>query len=155
MAKWDIKDGFWRLTVSEDNAWHFCYILLHLHPDDPIKLAVSTCLQMGWTESPPIFSMALETACNVGQEALNCQQPPHQLEKLCLPDTMILIKPPNISTIQLAKLLKVYVDDFMGLIQAPSTMEELLHFAQAILHGIHMVFPLQEKMATHKTNPSQ
>jgi len=141
MAKWDIKDGFWRLTVSEDDAWHFCYVLPRLHPDDPIKLAISTCLQMGWTESPPIFSTASETAHDVGQEALNCQQPlpPHKLETLCLPDTIILTKPHNISTDQLAKLLEVYVDDFMGLIQAP-TMEELLHFTRAILHGIHTVF---------------
>jgi len=26
-AKWDIKDGFWHLVVSEEDASHFCYIL--------------------------------------------------------------------------------------------------------------------------------
>jgi len=142
MAKWDIKDGFWRLTVSEDDAWHFCYVLPCLHPNDPIELAVSTCLQMGWTESPPIFSTASETARDVGQEALVRQQPlpPHQLETLCLPETITLTKPTNLSTDSLAKLLEVYVDDFMGLFQAP-TREELLHFTRAVLHGIHTVFP--------------
>jgi len=52
MAKWDIKDRFWRLTVSTEDMWHFCYVLPHIHESNPINLAVSTCLQMGWTESP-------------------------------------------------------------------------------------------------------
>eukprot|EP00957_Ditylum_brightwellii_P127487 9722120-Ditylum_brightwellii.AAC.1 len=26
-AKLDVKDGFWRLVVSEEDAWNFCYIL--------------------------------------------------------------------------------------------------------------------------------
>jgi len=70
MAKWDIKDGFWRLTVAPEDAWHFCYVLPWLHDDDPIELAVSTCLQMGWTESPPLFCTATETARDIGQERL-------------------------------------------------------------------------------------
>jgi len=41
---------------------------------------------------------------------------------------------------QLAKLLEVYVDDFMGLMQAP-TAAELRHFTWAVLQGIHSVFP--------------
>jgi len=26
-AKWDIKDGFWHLVISEEDVWHFAYIL--------------------------------------------------------------------------------------------------------------------------------
>ena len=26
-SKLDIKDGFWRLAVSDENAWNFCYVL--------------------------------------------------------------------------------------------------------------------------------
>ena len=26
-AKIDIKDGFWRLVVSDTYAWYFCYVL--------------------------------------------------------------------------------------------------------------------------------
>jgi len=47
-AKWDIKDGFWQLVVSEEDAWHFTYVLLWLNETDPIKIVVPTCLQMGW-----------------------------------------------------------------------------------------------------------
>jgi len=52
-AKWDIKDGFWRLVVSLENAWHFCYVLPKLNKDDPTEIVVPMCLQMGWCESPP------------------------------------------------------------------------------------------------------
>jgi len=98
---------------------------------------------MGWMESPPIFSTASETAHNASQEMLECHQPlpPHQLkQQLCLPATITLCNLDTIMTHDLTKLLKVYVDDFMGLIQAP-TMNDLIHFTHAILHGIPTVFP--------------
>jgi len=97
---------------------------------------------MGWMESPPIFSTASKTAPNVSQEMLKHHQPlpPHQLEQLCLPATITLHNPDIIMMHDLAKLLKVYVDDFMGLIQAP-TMNDLIHFTRTILHGIHTIFP--------------
>jgi len=142
MAKWDIKDGFWRLTVSPEDAWHFCYVLPRLQDSDPIELAVSTCLQMGWTESPPIFCTATETARDVGQENLNNEHtlPPHKLEHMCLPAHLPLPHTDDVNTENLAKLLEVYVDDFMGFMQAP-TNAALIHFTRAILHGIHSVFP--------------
>ena len=27
MAKWDIKDGFWRLDYKEGEEWNFAYVL--------------------------------------------------------------------------------------------------------------------------------
>ena len=29
-AKLDVKDGFWRMAVADDNAWNFHYVLLSL-----------------------------------------------------------------------------------------------------------------------------
>ena len=26
-TKLDVKDGFWRMAVSDDDAWNFCYVL--------------------------------------------------------------------------------------------------------------------------------
>jgi len=142
MAKWDIKDGFWRLTVAPKDAWHFCYVLPHVHENDPIELVVSTCLQMGWTESPLLFCTATEMARDIGQEKINAdnQLEPHALEHHCIPDNLNSLPTTPISTAQLTKLLEVYVDDFMGLMEAP-TATKLLHFTRAVLQGIHSVFP--------------
>ncbi len=140
-AKWDIKDGFWRMVVSDDDAWNFCYILPGSPADNPI-IVVPTSLQMGWCESPPFFCTATETARDLANELWMDPNPlpPHPLENLCLPPTETL---PSINASHrqhLIKLLEVYVDDFIGLIQAPSP-QQLKKFTRAILHGIHKIFP--------------
>ena len=51
MAKWDVKDGFWRLDCEEGEEWNFAYVLPQ--PEgEPVRLVVPTLLQMGWVESP-------------------------------------------------------------------------------------------------------
>ena len=47
IAKWDIKDGFWRLDCEEGEEWNFAYVLPQ-EKGEPIKLVVPTSLQMGW-----------------------------------------------------------------------------------------------------------
>jgi len=44
IAKWDIKDGFWWLVVSEEDLWNFCYMLPRWNKDDPIEIVWPTCL---------------------------------------------------------------------------------------------------------------
>ena len=61
MAKWDIKDGFWRLDCEEGEEWNFAYVLPQ-PAGQPVKLVIPTSLQMGWIESPPYFCAAAETA---------------------------------------------------------------------------------------------
>jgi len=64
-AKLDIKDGFWRMIVGDDDAWNFCYAIPNLDPAasrDDICIDVPNSLQMGWCESPPFFCAASETA---------------------------------------------------------------------------------------------
>jgi len=141
-AKWDIKDGFWRLVVSEEDSWNFCYVLPRMNDDDPIEIVRPTCLQMGWCESPPLFCTASETARDIAQEKSDAATPldPHPLEHHCLPDDFHLPQTECIDSDSLTKLLEVYMDDFMGLAQALSR-NELLHFTRAVLHGIHTVFP--------------
>jgi hypothetical protein len=43
MAKWDIKDGFWRLDAEEGAELNFSYVLPQ-HPREPIYLVVPTSL---------------------------------------------------------------------------------------------------------------
>ena len=65
-AKLDIKDGFWRLTVNDDDDWNFCYVLPSKTDNiDDTTIVVPNCLQMGWCKSPHSFVLAqkpLETS---------------------------------------------------------------------------------------------
>jgi hypothetical protein len=47
MAKWDIKDGFWRMDCRAGKEWNCTYVLPQL-PGEPVWLVVPTLLQMGW-----------------------------------------------------------------------------------------------------------
>ena len=67
MAKWDIKDGFWRLDCQDGEEWNFAYVLPQ-EDGKPVKLVVPTSLQMGWIESPPYFCAASETGRDVAQQ---------------------------------------------------------------------------------------
>jgi len=55
------KRLFWCPVVLEDDSWNFCYVLPCMNKDDPIEIVHPTCLQMGWSESPPLFCTASET----------------------------------------------------------------------------------------------
>ena len=147
-AKLDIKDGFWRLLVPEQDEFNFCYVLPQTSPDDPIQLVVPTSLQMGWRSSPPFFCAATETARDVAQTlAQQPQLPPHPMEDTMLQDLHKLQHPtqwPD-STLEarrkdFAHLLEVYVDDFIGALQA-TDLDTVRHHSRALLHAIHSIFP--------------
>jgi len=80
MAKWDIKDGFWRLGMEEGAKWNFSYVLPQ-HPRQPCYLVVPTSLQMRWVELPPFFCASSETARDVAQDYCETKLgtlPPHE-----------------------------------------------------------------------------
>ena len=83
MMKADIKDGFWRIAVSDKEAYNFAYVLPKLPDDtsDDIQIVIPSALQMGWTSSPPIFCAATETARDIAETLrLAPSLPPHPLE---------------------------------------------------------------------------
>jgi len=98
---------------------------------------------MGWSESLPLFCSSSETAQDGVQEMLEKLEtlPPHPLENLCLPETVELPSLNQVDNKTLTKLLDVYMENFIGLTQAP-TQAELLHFTRSVLDSIHTVFPL-------------
>ena len=128
-AKLDIKDGFWRMIVNDHDAWNFCYAIPpsdHQASLDTIRIVVPNSLQMGWTESPPFFCAATETARDVIQELLHTKLPPHPFESQMLPATYQ--KGPTKSVADLSHtidLLEVFVDDFIGCTDT-ATEEHLL-----------------------------
>jgi len=97
---------------------------------------------MGWCESPAFFCSASETARDIAQTLRDNNTPlqEHPLENLCMPKPGTLPTIRDQDTTNLIQLLEVYVDDFIGLIQAP-THQQLQHFTRAILHAIHRIFP--------------
>jgi hypothetical protein len=141
MAKWDIKDGFWRLDCEQGQEWNFCYVL-PAPPGEPIRLVVPTSLQMGWIESPPYFCTASETARDVAEQYL--QQPvgslPHHkfLERTQQHNEINSL--PTTDTTPFKFVLEVYMDDFIGL-AIPTSIQQLRHYSNAVMFGIHDVFP--------------
>jgi hypothetical protein len=88
MAKWDIKNGFWRMDCENGEEWNFAYVL----PQEEgklVQIVVPTLLQMGWVVSPPCFCDATKTAQDVATEYIetlvNLLQP-HKFHKYVVGD---------------------------------------------------------------------
>ena len=139
MAKWDIKDGFWRLNCETGQEWNFAYVMPSADKDNP-KLVIPTSLQMGWIESPPYFCAAAETARDVAQQYLQLplgEMVDHKFIQHTLPLEHGL---PLTHDGQLKFLLEVFMDDFIGL-TIPTSLPQLRHSSNAVLYGIHDIFP--------------
>jgi hypothetical protein len=146
MAKWDTKDGFWRMVCAVGEEWNVAYDLPQ-EDGKPITLVVPTSLQMGWVESSPYFCAATETSRDIATEYIETtisSLPHHKFEHYVvdapehadLPEMAIDSK-------GFGDMVKVYVNNFMSLVISVSR-EQLRHVANAIMHGIHDVFPPDE-----------
>ena len=144
MAKWDIKDGFWRLDCEEGQEWNFCYVLPNTDPSAPVQLVVPTSLQMGWIESPPFFCAASETARDVAEQYIQLPLkalPQHKFTPLTITHEDARRLPESLNTNeQLKFLLEVFMDDYIGL-TIPTTIGQLRHVSNAVMYGIHDIFP--------------
>ncbi len=143
MAKWDIKDGFWRMYCEKGEEYNFAYVLPQ-EEDMPITLVVPTSLQMGWVESPLYFCAATETARDIASDY--CDTPvrslPHHKFAMHVTGAKEFNELPRTSEIVcFFYALEVYVDDFMSIV-IPTSREQLEHVATAIMTGIHNVFPM-------------
>ena len=54
MAKWDIKDGCWRLNCALGEEWNFVYVLTQ-EESEQVRLVVPTSLQMGVDQINTVF----------------------------------------------------------------------------------------------------
>ncbi len=143
MAKWDIKDSFWRLNCQAGEEYNFAYVLPQ-EEGAPTTLVIPTSLQMGWIESPGFFCAASETSRDVA--AQYCQAPvgslpTHKFERFItgsaeyakLPDVTLQDRPTRF-------LIEVFVDDFMSLVIATS-QQQLVHVGTGTMMGVRDVFP--------------
>ena len=146
MAKWDIKDGFWRMDGREGQEFNFAYVLPQ-PPGEPIILVVPTSLQMGWVESPPFFCAASETARDIAVEYIETNVsslPKHKFIDHVMTSESIQELPTKCEEeTGFIYMVEVYVDDFMGIV-IPVSRNQLEHVGTAIMTGIHDVFPAND-----------
>ena len=148
MAKYDIKDGFWRLDCAEGEEWNFAYVLPQ-EAGQPVRLVVPSSLQMGWIESPPFFCTASETSRDVAEDYVETpigSRPAHKFEHYAKGDPAYDALPKQ-ATGPLKYLVEVYVDDFIPL-AIPASQEQLDHVTRAVMEGIHDVFPADDNDET-------
>jgi hypothetical protein len=146
MAKFDIKDGFWRLNCKKGEEWNFAYVLPQ-EEGEPVKLVVPSSLQMGWVESPPNFCAASETARDVATQYTETpvgSLKDHKFIDYAMSGKQVQELPETVDDNGFRYLEEVYVDDFMALAIALSK-EQVRHVANALLTGIHDVFPADEE----------
>ena len=146
MAKWDIKDGFWRLNCEEGQEWNFAYVQPSSHHATPTNptLVIPTSLQMGWIESPAYFCTASETARDVATVYIDTpvgSLPPHKFCGYTQTSDDYTRLPTEVAGLSdLWYLLEVFVDDFIGL-AIPQSRMQLDHIATGTMTGVHDVFP--------------
>jgi hypothetical protein len=129
-SKLDIKDGYWRMVVPEDNKWHFAYVLPKARPDEETQLVIPSLLQMGWCDSPVFFCAASETARDVAEDLSAApvgSLEPHTLENLLLHPAEWPTDGMEVQAAKFVYLIEVYVDDFIQLAQTtnPHQLEHL------------------------------
>jgi hypothetical protein len=119
MAKWDIKNGFWRMDCAEGKEYNFAYVLPQ-EEGKPVTLLVPTSLQMGWVESPSYFCTATETTRDIAATYCNTpvgSLPKHKFIKHVRGDAAVADLPASAETNSPCHYcLEVYVDDFMSIV---------------------------------------
>jgi hypothetical protein len=141
MAKWDIKDGFWRMDCADGEEWNFAYVL-PLTEGAPIRLIIPTSLQMGWVESPPYNCAASETTRDVATWYVNTpvgSLPPHNFIGYSIHDKDIQNLPNTNDEKDFRYFIDVYVDNFIPMV-IPTTQKQIKHVVNAVMYGIHNVF---------------
>eukprot|EP00956_Cyclotella_meneghiniana_P042491 scaffold248501_cov111-Cyclotella_meneghiniana.AAC.2 len=145
MAKFDIKDGFWRLNARQGEEWNFAYVLPQ-REGEPTKLVVPLSLQMGWVESPPYFCAASETARDVAAQYTELpvgMQKDNKFVEYAMGNEAIQNLPEHDES-DLRYFIDVYVDDFLSLAIATSR-QQIRHCANGVMNGIHDVFREEKK----------
>ena len=143
-SKCDLKDRFWKIVVNNKDAWNFCYVLPPINTTtttlDDTQIVVPHALQMGWSESPPFFCAATETARDIIQlyMVMPNELAPHPLEQHLYNNTTCANSLPTPAN--KINTMEVYVDDFIAATN-DNTTQNIAKLSRAMLHGIHSIFP--------------
>jgi len=83
LSKHDIKDGFYRMFLKASDCLRLS-IILPKYEGEPQLIAVPMSCTMGWTQSPPSFSVMSETVADVTNRNFSSRPReiiPHRLEE--------------------------------------------------------------------------
>ena len=85
-SKIDLKDGYWKMVVNAKEACSCSYVLPPLSPIDSPELFIPDALQMGWSESSPLFCSVTEIARDIAESYYKSgkRMPPHSDENTVL-----------------------------------------------------------------------
>jgi hypothetical protein len=142
LAKWDIKDGFWRLVCQSGAEWNFCYVLPQ-EVGEPTRIVAPSSLQMGWIESPGYFTAASETGRDIAAQLTETpvgSLPQHKFLAETQTDPAYAALPKSSGGAGYDYCLEVFVDDYLAL-AIPQGQDQLDHSANSVMHGVHSVFP--------------
>ena len=82
-AKYDIKDGFYRLFLRARECLRLSLVLPKYEGETQL-VAIPLACTMGWVQSPPTFCTMSETVCDITNKAIRESKataiPPHRLE---------------------------------------------------------------------------
>ena len=101
---------------------------------------------MGWSESPAFFCAATKTARDLDQKSFATKtiQKPHPMESTVLnSDWSKLPSPTTVSAKTFLRLLEIYIDDFIALIQSTS-IDDITHLTRSLLRAITDISPPPE-----------
>ena len=107
-----------------------------------MRLTVPTFLQIGWIESPPYFCAAYENARYLDQQYVKTPVgifSNHKFVKNSAQgDDFELL--PETGSEKLHYVIECFVYDYIYLV-IPTSQEQLRHVSNAVMNGIHEVFP--------------
>ena len=135
LLKADVSDGIYRIGIRPIDAPKLGLILPSGKEKEQM-VAIPLTLPMGWKNSPLLFCTATETVADLANEALRTHQPSKQ-HLLDIREEAVEPPPAPLLTQEHANLTRnpylrrpnakllsyvdVFVDDFLGLAQGPSS----------------------------------
>jgi hypothetical protein len=158
LLKFDLADEYYYVRLTPQAALELA-VVLPLIPGHKHLVGIPLCLPMGWRNSPPFFCVFTETACDLANHALaQCptivsahplanQSQQHNVPRQNMFHQTI-VHPPTIEyTTPPLATMDVYLDDFIGIPQAPTAdtvLNVLLNSISRIFH--HELHPVDAPM---------
>jgi hypothetical protein len=165
-----IADGFYRIQLRAPDIVKLAVSIPVLVGEEPL-IALPLVLPMGWTESPPWFCAATESATDVANHRLEqgWVTPPHRLDAIAAtPPAAPVATPPVTVTHTTAQPSQIpprkfrdqplenydiFVDDFIGAAQGSG--HRLIAIRQVLLHTLDELFrPLEGADNPHRREPA-